>query len=158
MSPHVALSYFFSLGSETTLDSFLQSYTYILKGSIRILRTNLGKPSWFEFPSLWGLSSSKIIFQSQWIGQTYSYIWVLRSILEFHTYFLYQYAPHKAKSTAKFCRSAEENEDKETMVGIQQSAVQNIGNHQQTAERCMCVCQWVCWRCSFTDAKERPYK
>ncbi|ERE82930.1 Homeodomain-related containing protein [Cricetulus griseus] len=51
------------------------------------------------------------------------------------------YAPHKAKPTAKFGSSAEENEDEETMVGTQQSAVQNIGNHQQTAERCMCVCQ-----------------
>lgn len=34
--------------------------------------------------------------------QTHSYI--LRSILEFHSCFLHQYAPHKTKSTAKFCR------------------------------------------------------
>lgn len=39
------------------------------KGSIRILRTNWGKPSWFEFPSLEGLSISTNIFCLSGLGK-----------------------------------------------------------------------------------------
>lgn len=67
------------------------------------------KPILFEFPSLWGLSVSRSSFQAQGTGQTYFYVWVLRSAFEFHTYFLHQYAPRTTKSAARFCSSAEEN-------------------------------------------------
>lgn len=75
------LSHFSSLGSEMTLDcSLLTKLCLYSKGeSIKFLEfwgffggaeDQFMKTILFEFPSLWGLSISKSIFWSQWIGQT----------------------------------------------------------------------------------------